>query len=111
MTDVTPLVQAVFIVVATIITLFAVPFIKSKTTVEQQKEINEWIKIAVSAAEQIYKGVGRGKEKKNYVLTWLETHGIDLDESKLDAWIESAVYKLNNGLITIDAIGEDENNA
>lgn len=78
-------------------------YIKSKTTTEQQKEINAWVKIAVTAAEQIYKGQGRGEEKKEYVLAWLREHGVTVDDKKLDAMIEAAVYELtNNGLIAIE---------
>ena len=66
--DVTSVVEAVLALVGAIITCVLVPYIKSKTTAEQQKEINAWVKIAVSAAEQIYKGQGRGEEKKAYVL-------------------------------------------
>ena len=97
--NITPIFKAVVGLLATIITFVIVPYIKSKTTAEQQKKINEWIKIAVAAAEQIYKGVGRGEEKKAYVLAYLAEHGIELDEATIDAMIEAAVYALNNGLL------------
>ena len=58
--DITPIVKAIITLLCAIITVVVVPYIKSKTTATQQKKINEWIKIAVAAAEQIYKGVGRG---------------------------------------------------
>jgi len=61
------------------------------------------VKIAVSAAEQIYNGSGRGPEKKAYVLEWLKQRGITVDEAKLDAMIESAVYELKSGVL---AVGE-----
>ncbi len=61
------------------------------------------MKIAVSAAEQIYNGSGRGPEKKAYVLEWLKQRGITVDEAKLDAMIESAVYELKSGVL---AVGE-----
>ena len=102
--DITTIIEAVFALIAAIITAIVIPYIKSKTTAQQQKEINAWVKIAVSAAEQIYTGSGRGEEKKAYVLNWLTSHGITVDESKLDAMIEAAVYALNNGIIIEDAI-------
>ena len=52
--DITAIVEAVFGLVFAIITCVLVPYIKSKTTASQQAEINAWIKIAVTAAEQIY---------------------------------------------------------
>lgn len=105
MYDITPIIEAVAALIAALITAFLVPYIKSKTTAEQQKEINAWVKIAVSAAEQIYTGSGRGEEKKEYVISWLREHGITVDEAKLDALIEAAVYELNtNGIVPVIGI-------
>ena len=81
MYDITPIIEAVAALIAALITALLVPYIKSKTTAEQQKEINAWVKIAVSAAEQIYTGSGRGEEKKEYVINWLREHGITVDEA------------------------------
>ena len=103
--DITPIVEAVVAVVCAVVTCVLIPYIKSKTTTEQQKEINAWVKIAVSAAEQIYTGSGRGEEKKAYVLEWLRSHGITVDDEKLDAMIEAAVYELNtNGIVPVIGI-------
>ena len=66
------------------------------------------MKIAVAAAEQIYVGSGRGEEKKAYVIDWLRSHGITVDEEKLDALIEAAVYELNQGVIPIEGIAVKE---
>lgn len=96
MTDITTIIEAVFALAAAVITAIIIPYIKSKTTANQQEQISTWVKIAVTAAEQIYAGSGRGEEKKAYVINWLKNHSITLDESKLDALIESAVYELTN---------------
>ena len=104
MYDITPIFEAVAALIAALITAFVSPYIKSKTTAEQQKEINAWVKIAVAAAEQIYVGSGRGEEKKAYVIDWLRSHGITVDEEKLEALIEAAVYELNQGVIPIEGI-------
>ena len=109
MIDFTPVLQAIVGLCAAIITTFVVPYIKSKTTKEQQTQINEWVRIAVSAAEQVYEGPGKGDEKKAYVLTWLAGHGIAIDEDKLDAMIEAAVYELTNyGLIAEEGVTVEE---
>ena len=102
--DVTSVVEAVLALVGAIITCVLVPYIKSKTTAGQQKEINAWVKIAVSAAEQIYKGQGRGEEKKAYVLEWLRERGVTVDEARLDAMIEAAVYELSQGLLPLEGV-------
>jgi len=103
--DITIIIEAVFALIAAIITAIVIPYIKSKTTAQQQAEINAWVKIAVSAAEQIYVGSGRGQEKKEYVLHWLQSHGVTVDATKLDAMIESAVYALKHeGFIISEAL-------
>ena len=104
MFDITPIIEAVAALIGVIITAVVIPYIKSKTTTQQQAQINAWVKIAVAAAEQIYKGSGRGEEKKEYVINWLEERGFTLDEDELDALIESAVYELNNGIIPIENV-------
>lgn len=95
--DITPIIEAVIALAGVIVSCVLIPYIKSKTTTEQQKEINAWVKIAVAAAEQIYVGSGCGEEKKAYVINWLREHGVTVDETKLDALIEAAVYELTNG--------------
>lgn len=97
--DITPVMEAVAALLAAVITAVVIPYIKTKTTTDQQRQINTWVQIAVSAAEQIYNGPGRGKDKKKYVVEWLRQHGVTVDADKLDAMIEAAVYDLKNGAI------------
>lgn len=97
--DITTIIEAVFALAAAVITAIVIPYIKSRTTAQQQAEINAWVKIAVAAAEQIYTGSGRGEEKKAYVLNWLAEHGITMYEERINALIEAAVYDLNHGLL------------
>ncbi len=103
MTDFTGIFEAVFALVGVVITAVVIPYIRSRTTAQQRAEISAWVKIAVSAAEQVYAGPGRGAEKKEYVLGWLREHGVTLDEAKLDAIIEAAVYELNSALTAGEA--------
>ena len=108
MIDITPILEAVATLAVALITTFVVPYIKSKTTLEQQTQINAWVRIAVTAAEQVYEGPGQGDKKKVYVLSWLKSHGIVVDEDKVDAMIEAAVYELtNNGLIAVEGVAEE----
>lgn len=99
--DITPVMEAVAALLAAVITAIVIPYIKTKTTTDQQRQINTWVQIAVSAAEQIYNGPGKGADKKAYVLTWLRQHGVTVDEPQLDALIEAAVYELKSGIIPI----------
>lgn len=108
MIDFTPILKAVCALSMALITTFVIPYIKSKTTAEQQRKINGYVKTAVTAAEQIYSGPGEGEKKKDYVLTWLKGHGIVVDEDEVDAMIEAAVYELtNNGLIAVEGVAEE----
>lgn len=94
--DVTAIVNAVIALIAAIVTAFVVPWIKSRTTAQQREDLIAWIKIAVSAAEQIYKGEKRGEEKKQYVLDFLENNGFSIDDDSVNAAIEAAVKQLNS---------------
>ena len=96
MTDITPVINAVIALIAAVITAFVIPWIKSKTTAAQREEINAWVKIAVTAAEQIFTETGMGKEKKAYVLKFLEEKNLKIDEESVDLMIESAVKEMND---------------
>ena len=93
--DITPVVNAVIALAAAVVTAFVIPWIKSKTTAAQREEIDAWVRIAVTAAEQIYKETGKGKEKKAYVLKFLEEKNLKIDEKSVDLMIESAVKNMN----------------
>lgn len=108
MINITPIVEAVLVLIGTLITTLLVPYIKKKTTVAQREEIVGWCRIAVAAAEQIYAGQGRGEEKKQFVLAWLEDHGVDLNDSKIEAMVEAAVYELTYGYLLIDGVAQEK---
>ena len=95
----TKILEAAAVIIAAIMTAFIIPFIKSKTTAEQQKQINNWVRTAVVAAEQLFTGSKKGEEKKEHVINFLADNGMTLDNVRLDALIEAAVYQLKNGVI------------
>lgn len=68
----------------------------------QLEELLEWVKIGVAAAEQLYKGQGRGEEKKKYVLEFLASMGFTVDEEAINAAIEAAVNQLNGGNLPLE---------
>lgn len=53
----------------------------------------------MTAAEQVFTGAGRGDEKKAYVIDFLKKHGYILDDERIDALIESAVFEMKNGIL------------
>lgn len=90
--DITQIVVAFIGLLSALITYRLVPYIKAKTTVQQQAFIKAAVQTAVFAAEQLY-GAGEGEKKFDYAIQWLRDHGYDV--CKAD--IEAAVYELING--------------
>jgi hypothetical protein len=95
LTDITPIINGMVALIAAAVSAFLIPWIKSKLTSEQRSELVAWVKIAVAAAEQVYTGSGRGAEKKQYVLDFLTSKGLTVDEDSVNAAIEAAVQQLN----------------
>lgn len=96
--DLTPILVALLTLFGAIVTSFLVPWIKSKTNANKQQFINELIKMGVLAAEQIYKDTN-GAKKMEYVINFLKSKGIKIDEDELKVMIEAAVKKLEGGLL------------
>lgn len=99
--DITTILNAVIALIAAVVSAFVIPWIKSKTTAQQREDLIAWVKIAVAAAEQIYKGEKRGEEKKQYVLDFLENNGFTVDADSVNAAIEAAVKQFNSEGIII----------
>lgn len=101
--DLTPIIQIVIVLIGTIITSFLIPWIKSKTTQEQWQTVQNIAKVAVYAAEVLYKGSGRGQEKLNYVMTYIKEFclqkGFSFDDKTIRQAIENAVKNMNDNAI------------
>lgn len=93
MIDLTPVLQAVVSLSATVITVIFIPYIKSKVSAQKQEQLQLWAKIGVAAAEQVY-AAGSGEQKKRYVLNFLESQGFKVDANTLSTLIESEVKHL-----------------
>ena len=100
--DLTFIVETLIALTCAVVSCVVVPLIKKKTNAAQQKEINAWVAIAVTAAEQIFQGNGRGEEKKAYVLDLLTEKGYTIDANAVDAMIEAAVYELKTGFLPVE---------
>lgn len=96
--DITAIIAAVIGLLGTIITAFAVPYIKTKLTTEQFSYLEGIIKTAVYAAEVLFSGNGRGEEKLNYVLDYTqsvcEAHKITFDKEQVRQLIEKSWTEL-----------------
>lgn len=90
--DLTPIIQAVITLIAALITCRLIPWIKAKTTNEQQKHLSAVVKTLVFAAEQLY-GAGHGADKMDYVVSRLEEKGFVVDMDEIEAAIKENINK------------------
>lgn len=82
MVDITPIINAVIALIATLITVFAIPYLKGKISEQKRKRIKEYIDTAVQAAEKLFPtvdGEKLGEEKLNYVAECLKDKRVSFD--------------------------------
>lgn len=95
--DITEIVSAVLTLIVALVSAFLIPMIKAKVSKEKLEKANQLITVAVGAAEQLYNSK-EGQEKKDYVLAYLETQGINIDAETIEVLIENAVLRLHSEL-------------
>lgn len=98
MIDLTQVMGALIALAVIICTSVIVPYLKQKISLEELSELQEWVYIGVQAAEMLFKGTGRGEEKKAYVLNFLQSKGFTIDMASIDAMIEAAVLALKKAV-------------
>ena len=89
--NLTPIIEALIGLFAALITYRLIPWIKAKTSNEQQMYIKTLIRTAVYAAEQIYNSGGQGKKKMEYVRNWLMGKGYDVDTAEIEAIVSEYI--------------------
>ena len=99
MIDLTPIINAIIALIAAIISVKVIPWIKAKTTNEQQAMLRAAVKTLVFAAEQIY-GAGRGEDKLDFVVKQLKKQGFTADRVE----IEAAVGEYINNFAVLDSM-------
>lgn len=95
--DITQIIEAILtLIIAVAGTYYTYMRRKSGNT----EQLDKWVKLAVSAAEQAYK-VGMTDDRKTFAKEWLEKKGVTINWDKLDdTWddidmaIEAAVNQL-----------------
>lgn len=83
--DLTTVINAIIALLAALVTYRLIPWIKAKTTNEQQAYIRALVKAGVYAAEQIYQTDGMGRKKMDYVKAFLQQHGYDINVTEIEA--------------------------
>ena len=89
--NLTHILLAIIELIAVLITYRLIPWIKAKTTNEQQAYIRALVKAGVFAAEQIYNTDGMGKQKMEYVKEFLLQHGFDINVTEIEAAVSEYI--------------------
>lgn len=92
--DLTPIIQAIIALIAALVTTKLIPWIKARTSNEQQAFLLATIKTLVFAAEQLY-GAGEGDAKLDYVETQLKERGYTVDRAQIEAVIKENITALH----------------
>lgn len=100
MIDLTPIIQAIIALAASAITVFLIPWLKTRFGNEKLETVKNLVHIAVYGAEKLY-GAKKGDEKLEYVEAFLAQHKIKLDTSELIAMVNAEIKKMeqNEALI------------
>ena len=108
MIDLTPIINAVIALLAAIVTWKLVPWIKMRTSNEEQALISALVRTGVFAAEQLYKTPGMGREKFEYVQKYLLAHGYQVDQAAVEAAVAECINGIGATQIVIDQDEEAE---
>ena len=95
--DLTQIILAVITLIFGVLMRYVIPVAKEKLNKDQMELLRIAVKTGVYAAEQLYNS-DQGKEKRQYVIDYLEEHGYIVDPEKIEdpvrAMIEAAVKEL-----------------
>ena len=97
--DLTGLINAAIALLGLLITYRLAPWLKARTTSEQQQILAAGIRTAVYAAEQLYR-TGVIDDRLDYALKWLGSHGYSVDRAQ----VEAAVREMQLGVIDFTAL-------
>lgn len=94
------IIKSTITLISVILSTFVVPWIKSKVEAEKLSKIEEYTRLAVRCAEQIYTPE-EWKIKKQYVLAYISTKaeeiGIEVSSEDLENIIEGIVNEIKKG--------------
>lgn len=90
MIDITGIIEAVLTLIVAVVGV-AYTYLKKKN--DNAEQLDRWVQIAVSAAEQAYKTYNT-EDRKQYACDVLAKQGLKLDWNKVNDMIEAAVNQL-----------------
>lgn len=98
--DITPIIEIVIGLIATVMTVLVIPWIKSKVSASKWDNLCAYAETFVKCAELTFKGTNLGKDKKKYVtekLTELANQqGLKFSPEAIEAAIEAAVKSMHD---------------
>lgn len=92
--NLTPIIQAIIALLAALITYKLIPWIKARTTAEQQSVMHAVVKTLVFAAEQLY-GAKSGSEKLDWVIAQLQQKGYTVERAEIEAVVKEYTEALH----------------
>lgn len=92
------IILALIPVICTILTVYIIPLIKEKIGAEKLSKYEYWTSLAVKCAEMIFTESGMGKDKKAYVVEFLNNmfnkKKTVITEKQIEILIESCVKEM-----------------
>ena len=95
--DITIIFDCVIALLAAVITIFVIPWLKGKLSAQDMTDFLRWVEIGVAAAQQMYHQLD-GAKRLEYVMEFLSAKGYDVDREEVRNAIEAAVLKLHKEL-------------
>lgn len=92
--DWSPLFNGLIALAGVILTAYIIPLLKQSLSSKQLENVRLAVNTSVRAAEMLF-STEQGEAKKKWVLDYLASQNIVVDEEQLNALIEEAVYELN----------------
>lgn len=92
--DWSPLFNGLIALAGVILTAYIIPLLKQSLSSKQLENVRLAVNTSVRAAEMLF-STEQGEAKKKWVLDYLASQNIVVNEEQLNALIEEAVYELN----------------
>ena len=100
-----PLFNGLIALAGVILTAYIIPLLKQSLSSKQLENVRLAVNTSVRAAEMLF-STEQGEAKKKWVLDYLASQNIVVDEKQLNALIEEAVYELNKDKVEDKVINQ-----
>ena len=101
-----PLFNGLIALAGVILTAYTIPLLKQSLSSKQLENVRLAVNTSVRAAEMLF-STEQGEAKKKWVLDYLASQNIVIDEKQLNALTEEAVYELNKDKVEDKVVNPD----